>query len=94
MEQEIKVSVIVPVYNSQAFLRRCMDSILGQSLEEIEIICVDDGSTDESGNILEEYRKKDTRVEVYHQKNQYAGAARNLGAAACKREICDFLGFR
>ena len=42
MEQEIKVSVIVPVYNSQAFLRRCMDSILGQSLEEIEIICVDD----------------------------------------------------
>ena len=67
MEQEIKVSVIVPVYNSQAFLRRCMDSILGQSLEEIEIICVDDGSTDESGNILEEYRKKDTRVEVYHQ---------------------------
>ena len=90
MEQEIKVSVIVPVYNSQAFLRRCMDSILGQSLEEIEIICVDDGSTDESGNILEEYRKKDTRVEVYHQKNQYAGAARNLGLQHAKGKYVIF----
>ena len=58
MGQEIKVSVVVPVYNAQAFLEQCLDSILGQTLEEIEIICVDDGSADESGDILEEISEK------------------------------------
>lgn len=79
MENKIKVSVIVPVYNAQAYLRQCLDSILNQTLQEIEIICVDDGSTDESPAILEEYQRRDSRLTVYRQANQYAGAARNLG---------------
>ena len=90
MGQEIKVSVVVPVYNAQAFLEQCLDSILGQTLEEIEIICVDDGSADESGDILEEYRKRDSRVAVYHQKNQYAGVARNLGLRYAKGKYVIF----
>ncbi len=71
--------MIVPVYNAQAYLRQCLDSILNQTLQEIEIICVDDGSTDESPAILEEYQRRDSRLTVYRQANQYAGAARNLG---------------
>ena len=72
------------------FLEQCLDSILGQTLEEIEIICVDDGSADESGDILEEYRKRDSRVAVYHQKNQYAGVARNLGLRYAKGKYVIF----
>ena len=75
----IKVSVIVPVYNGEEHLRECLDSIVGQSLKEIEIICVDDGSTDSSFSILKEYQSKDNRVQVLQQKNLYAGVARNLG---------------
>lgn len=79
MDGQIKVSVIIPVYNTAEYLRQCLDSVTGQTLQEIEIICVDDGSTDGSGDILEEYREKDARVKVYHQQNRYAGCARNLG---------------
>lgn len=74
-----KVSVIIPVYNGEKYLRQCLDSVCMQSLKEIEIICVDDGSTDSSLQILQEYKEKDERVQVYHQENKYAGAARNLG---------------
>ena len=63
----IKVSVIVPVYNGEEHLRECLDSIVGQSLKEIEIICVDDGSTDSSFAILKEYQSKDNRVQVLQQ---------------------------
>lgn len=81
MADDIKVSVIVPVYNSAPYLRQCLDSIVGQTLREIEIICVDDGSTDESPAILEEYAAADERLRVLHQQNQYAGVARNNGMA-------------
>lgn len=74
-----KVSVIIPVYNAEPYLRQCLDSVVNQTLREIEIICVDDGSTDNSADILEEYKKKDSRVSVYKQKNLYAGVARNNG---------------
>ena len=74
-----KVSVIIPVYNSQKYLRECLDSIVNQTLKEIEIICVDDGSTDESLEILKEYDTKDSRVHVFTQPNKNAGAARNNG---------------
>lgn len=74
-----KVSVIIPVYNAEPYLRQCMDTVINQTLREIEIICVDDGSTDNSADILEEYKKKDSRVSVYKQKNLYAGVARNNG---------------
>ncbi len=73
-----KVSVIIPVYNAEPYLRECMDSIVNQTLKNIEIICVDDGSTDMSSKILKEYEKKDFRVKVITQKNKGAGVARNV----------------
>lgn len=75
----IKVSVIITAYNGERYLRKCLDSVCNQTLREIEIICVDDGSTDSSSAILEEYREKDDRVQIYTQQNLYAGVARNTG---------------
>ena len=74
-----KVSVIIAVYNGHDVLRRCMDSILAQTLTDIEIICVDDDSKDDSLAILQEYAAKDSRVKPIHQENGGAGAARNTG---------------
>ena len=73
------VSVIVPVYNVEEYLPQCLDSLVGQTLKEIEIICVDDGSTDRSGDILKQYAAKDKRVIVLSEENAGPGAARNLG---------------
>ena len=75
----VKVSVIVPVYNVEKYLRECLDNILNQSLEDIEIICVNDGSTDNSLDILDEYSKKDSRVKVISQENKGLSGARNTG---------------
>jgi len=75
----IKVSVIVPVYNAETYLRQCLDSIVSQTLTDIEIICVDDGSTDGSVDILNEYKVKDGRIRIYEQQNSFAGTARNNG---------------
>jgi glycosyltransferase involved in cell wall biosynthesis len=72
-----KVSVIIPVYNAEKYLRKCLNSVVNQTLRDIEIICVNDGSTDGSLAILEEYAKKDSRIVVINQKNQGAGLARN-----------------
>lgn len=77
--EEIKVSVIVPVYNVEEFLNNTLSDITGQTLQGIEIICVDDGSTDESCKIVEEWMTKDSRIQLFRQKNQYAGVARNNG---------------
>ena len=77
--KDILVSVIVPVYNVENYLRQCLDSITGQTLRNIEIICVDDSSTDSSGKILEEYAKKDERIKIITQPNKGAGSARNNG---------------
>lgn len=74
-----RVSVIIPVYNVETYLRRCLDSLLGQTLRDIEIICVDDGSTDGSPGILDFYASDDARVKVVRQENAGAGAARNRG---------------
>lgn len=90
MADDIKVSVIVPVYNSAPYLRQCLDSIVGQTLREIEIICVDDGSTDESPAILDEYAAADARLSVLHQQNQYAGVARNNGMAHARGKYLMF----
>jgi len=75
----IKVSVIIPVYNAEKHLKQCLDSVAGQTLKNIEIICVDDGSTDSSPSILEEYAAADSRFQIYRQQNLYAGVARNNG---------------
>lgn len=86
-----KVSVILPVYNVDQFLNQCMDSIVGQTLKDIEIICVDDGSTDRSLEILKEYESKDDRVKVICQQNAGAGAARNNGLKIATGEYLSFL---
>ncbi|MDD6526380.1 MAG: glycosyltransferase [Oscillospiraceae bacterium] len=76
---ECLVSVIVPVYNTEKYLHRCIDSILNQNLTDMEVILVDDGSTDSSGEICDEYEKVDSRVKVIHQSNAGSSEARNAG---------------
>ena len=73
------VSVIIPVYNAEKYINKCIDSILNQTLKDIEVICVNDGSTDKSLQILNEYAMQDSRVRVVSQVNQGAGPARNKG---------------
>lgn len=90
MGESVKVSVVVPVYNSQPYLRQCLDSLVGQTLEDIEIICVDDGSTDESPKILKEYAAADSRIRLIFQENQFAGVARNNGMAQARGEYIMF----
>ena len=73
------ISVIVPVYKAEAYLSRCIDSILGQTYSQLEVILVDDGSPDGCGAICDAYAEKDSRIKVIHQKNQGASVARNAG---------------
>lgn len=77
-----KVSVIVPVYNVEPYLRQCLDSIVSQTLKDIEIILIDDGSTDGSGEICDEYKREDHRIRVIHKVNEGLSAARNDGIDA------------
>ena len=87
----IKVSVILPVYNTEKYLPECLDSIINQSLRDIEIICVDDGSTDSSLQILKEYAEKDKRISVIHKNNGGQGSARNVGLNHAKGEYITFV---
>jgi len=73
------ISVIIPCYNLDSYLRKCLESVLNQSYQNLEIIAVDDGSTDKTLDILSEYAAKDSRIEVISQKNQGAGEASNKG---------------
>ena len=73
------ISVIVPVYNTEQYLVECIESILKQTYSNIEVILVDDGSTDSSGNICDEFAEKDSRVRVFHKKNEGVAVARNFG---------------
>ena len=85
------VSVVVPIYNVAPFLRECLDSLVGQTLAEIEVICVDDGSTDGSGDIAMEYAEKDCRFSVVRQENQGLSAARNKGMSLARGDYVCFL---
>lgn len=89
-KMEIKVSVVMPVYNAADYLQESLGSILTQSLREIEVICVNDGSTDNSLEILERYQKDDDRIKIINQKNQYAGVARNNGLKVARGEYVIF----
>ena len=73
------VSVIIPVYNTEKYLRQCLDSVCGQTLTDIEIICVNDGSTDQSEEILQEYARRDPRIRIFLKEHSDAGSSRNLG---------------
>ncbi|MBR0138131.1 MAG: glycosyltransferase [Erysipelotrichaceae bacterium] len=86
----MKVTVIIPVYNSEKHLRQCIDSVLSQTLEDIEVICVDDGSTDSSFEILNEYAQKDSRLTAFKQKNSRCGVARNNGLKHAQGEYVIF----
>lgn len=86
-----KVSVIIPVYNTEKYLTYAVDSICGQTLRDIEIICIDDGSTDGSGEILDEYEIKDSRVRVFHQKNRGVSYSRNRGLDIASGKYIYFL---
>lgn len=86
-----KVSIILPVYNVAPYLRQSLDSIIAQTLADIEIICVDDGSTDDSGKILDEYKEKDNRITVIHKRNAGTGAARNDGLKIATGECIGFV---
>lgn len=85
-----KVSVCVPVYNAEKYLKDCLDSLFRQTLKEIEIICVDDGSTDESAKILDDYAKRNKNMKVIHQKNTGLGGARDTGV---KNAVGEYIGF-
>lgn len=87
----VKISVIIPIYNMEKYVRECLDSILTQSLKELEIICIDDGSTDNSYNILMEYCVKYDYITLIHQKNQGAGLARNRGIAIAGGKYVAFM---
>lgn len=87
----VKVSVIIPVYNAEKYLRECLSSLEDQTLKDIEIICVDDGSTDDSLDILNEYSERDPRFIILRQKNKFAGIARNNGIDHASGEYCIFL---
>ena len=87
---DIKVSVIIPVYNAQKHLADTLESVCSQTLRDIEIICVDDGSTDSSREIIGEFKLKDSRISLIKQENLYAGAARNNGLKQAKGEYVVF----
>lgn len=89
--KSVKISVIVPVYNVEKYLEKCVESLLNQSLKDIEIILVDDGSPDKCPQICDEYAKKDCRVKVCHKKNGGLSSARNEGLKHVKGEFYMFV---
>lgn len=86
-----RVSVIVPVHNAEQYLEQCLDSILSQTETDIELVCIDDGSTDSSLHLLKKYESADSRVIIIGTNNQGAGAARNLGLSVAKGTYLSFL---
>ncbi len=85
-----KVSIIVPVYNVEKYLKRSLDSIVNQTLKDIEIICINDGSTDNSLSVLEAYAKNDTRIIIINKENEGVASARNMGIEVAKGEYIGF----
>ena len=89
-KNDILVSVILPVYNVEKYLIKCLDSVIRQTYQKLEIILVDDGSTDSSGKICDEYANKDGRIKVFHKKNGGLSDARNYGI---ERSTGEYLAF-
>lgn len=86
-----KVSIIVPIYNTAKYLDACLNSILKQTYQNLEIILVDDGSTDDTPKIIDNYTKKDKRIIVFHQKNRGQSAARNVGLSKATGDYISFI---
>ena len=91
-----KISLVLPIYNLEKYIHKCLDSVFNQTFSDFEVICVNDGSTDGTLKVLEDYAKKDYRIRIINQVNQGAGAARNTGLKNAKgdyvvmMEINDF----
>ena len=90
MKDMDKISVIIPVYNVEPYLKKCLDSVINQTYKNLEMLLIDDGSTDNSGKICDEYAAKDKRIKVFHQENKGLSSALNLGL---KNFTGDYLGF-
>ena len=86
-----KISVIVPVYKTEEYLKRCVDSILASTYENLEVILVDDGSPDNSGKICDEYAQKDSRIKVIHKENGGAADSRNVGTSQASGEYVVYI---
>ena len=91
MEANVKISIIIPVYNADEYLAQCLDSAIAQTISPKEIICIDDGSADRSGEILKEYADKYDYIHCYKQENQGAGIARNYGLRMAQGRFVSFL---
>lgn len=85
------ISIIIPVYNVEKYLKECLESVINQTYTNLEIILVDDGSTDSSGNICDEYKKRDTRIKVIHKENGGVSIARNLGLNNANGQYIGFI---
>ena len=86
-----KISIIIPVYNVENYIERCIDSLISQSYINLEIILVDDGSTDKSGEICDRYAVVDNRIKVIHIKNSGRGEARNIGLSQANGQYIGFV---
>ena len=86
-----KISAILPVYNVEQYIKDSLDSIINQTMDDIEIICVNDGSLDNSLQVLEEYAQKDARIKIISQENQGQGIARNNGLKIANGEYITFI---
>ena len=91
MSENFLISVIVPVYNIEKYIERCVRSICVQTYKNLEILLVDDGSTDGSGEICERLAKEDERIRVFHKENGGSSSARNLGIREAKGEYLGFI---
>ena len=87
----MKVSIIIPVHNAEKYISNTLNSVINQTYKDIEIVCVDDGSGDNSLNILQRFQKKDKRIVVINQKNKGVSAARNLGLQKAQGEAIAFV---
>lgn len=87
----IKISIIIPVYNVEKYLATCLDSVINQTYKNLEILLIDDGSTDSSGLICEQYSKKDTRIKTIHKKNGGLSDARNVGISYASGDYISFI---
>lgn len=87
----MKISIIIPVYNAENFLKECLDSVVQQTIEEKEVLCIDDGSSDKSYEILKQYQSRYSYIRVFQQKNKGAGAARNIGLKEASGKYVCFL---
>ena len=86
-----KISIVIPVYKVEAYIRQCLDSVVGQTYQNLEIICVDDGSPDRCGEICDAYAQRDSRIQVIHKKNGGVSSARNVGIEAATGEWIYFM---